>query len=214
MKYNLLLSSLLCISFRIQGMERLAALRALPVEEGGQPQTAISLPNLPSLSPNMLLKLSQKPANKAQLELPLLEAKIRYLEKKHTKDKKAFNEKHEKVLDQGMYGAGFLALSLFMDYTKKEIPLSGSFFFGEFNASPIQIFKYSLEHIFDPYEGRLQFVDWGRVVFYGATILALKNITQAGMNYYKLPAKPQEPQELIEARHQKAQLLLTLQQSE
>lgn len=211
MKYNLLLSSLLCISFRIQGMERLAALRAVPVEEGGQPQTAISLPNLPSLSPNMLLKISQSPANKAQLELPLLEAKIKYLEKRHEKSKKTFNEKRDKVMDQGMYGAGFLALSLFMDYTKKEIPLSGSFFFGEFNASHIQIFKYSLEHIFGR---RLEFVDWGRVVFYGATILALKNITQAGMNYYKLPAKPQEPQELIEARHQKAQLLLTLQQSE
>lgn len=214
MKHFYLLLFFSFISFEIHSMERLASLRALPVAEDTSSQEAIIRPNpADSTSDDLFLRLWQNPRCKAHLELPLLETKIKHLEKKHEKVKKAFNEKQDKVIDQGMYGAGFLALSLFMDYTKRDVPLGGAFFFGGY-STPLQNLNYGLKAIIRPMlETDFRFVDWGRVIFFGAAFLAVKNIAQAGINYRSLPSKPQEPQELIDAREQKAQLLLTLQQS-
>lgn len=199
MKHNFLFLILSFISFESHSMERLAPLRALPVTDDRG--SAIDLPNPPRSAPEMFIRLTQNPVSKAQLELPLIEAKIKSLEKKHEKAKKAFNGKQEKIVDHALAAAGYIG-SIYVIKHLYEYHTNGQYFY---------VSQHLLNFVSWPWlHDNLQF---GGVAIAMPAFLALKNFAQAGTDYYKLPNKPQEPQELLDARAQKAQLLLTLQQS-
>lgn len=183
-------------------MERLASLRHLPLAEDTSSQESIVRPNHTDSTPDQFLRLWQNSESKAQLELPLIETRIKYLEKRHEKAKKVFNEKREKVIDHALCVAGYIG-SIYVIQHLYTWHIRGQYF-PSITKSLLNIVTWPWLHDRLTFEG---------VAIALPSFLAFKNATQAGINYYNLPQKPQEPKDLIDARQQKTQLLLTLQQS-
>ncbi|GMU19598.1 MAG: hypothetical protein AMXMBFR12_07900 [Candidatus Babeliales bacterium] len=193
-------------------LERFAPLPALPLANEGVLISFEQLPNPIEPAPMMPLRLWQKPQDKARLELPLVEAKIRSLEKKHDKEKKAFNEKRETIVNRGMFALGCIAVCYFINKFVKDqgkslsvLNYPGDFFFRgittHFLEKPLSFFEQAVNNSIE----------------YGFVFSGLLGLKYSAHTLWQLPhlfKTPKESSELLAACQERAQLLLTLQQPE
>lgn len=208
MKVNLILLIALT-SVAAHGMQRLAQLPILPASED-ELMNFDEIPNSQLPAPIKPLKLWQSADDKARSELQLATSRVELLEEKHGKARKAYNEKKEKALDNLLYAAGYLAIPIVIDCT------DGIRYPGPW--SPI-VFGAALKDILPNLKHTLginlytnivknSHFDWQHILYYLGAGLAIKSAVQAGLEYSKLPAKPQESVYLIEARKKRDELLL------
>lgn len=209
---SLLLLLLSFFMFNSFSMQRLGRLAALPVENEGELISFDQLPNPTEPAPLMPLRLWQKPQDKARLELPLVEAKIRSLEKNYDKEKKTFNEKREKTLDHLLYAAGYAGIV----YALHKLAYENSFGL-EYDIFH-QLNKFFSGRSWMPApqsEAQLgTAISFCNLAICLPTILAAKNTVQILWKSPKLFGGPKESIQLLAARQERDQLLLTLDQAD
>jgi hypothetical protein len=169
------------------------------------------IPNSQLPAPIKPLKLWQSADDKARSELQLATSRVELLEEKHGKTRKAYNEKKEKALDNLLYAAGYLAIPVVMD----NIDARTGIFPLIFGAAPKEILgnvRYTISYCLYDNIKNYKKVDWQYLFYYSGFALAIKYAVQAGMEYRKLPVKPQESVDLIEARKKRDELLLVTHQ--
>jgi hypothetical protein len=208
---SLFLLLLSFFTFNCFSMERLSRLAALPVVNEDELISFEQLPNPSEPAPLMPLRLWQNPQNKARLELPLVEAKIKLLEKKHAKEKKAFNKKREVIADHAMYAVGYIAVA----YALHKIAYENNTGFG------LDVFHRLNKWVNGGWDlankddnRRLAVaIDFCDAAFIVPTFLAAKNSIQVLWKSPHLFGAPKESEELLAARQERNQLFLTLQQA-
>lgn len=205
MKLNLILL-LSLISVAAQGMQKLAKLPILPASED-ELMNFDEIPNSQLPAPIKPLKLWQSADEKVRSDLQLATARVELLEEKHTKAKRAYDTKKEKAVDNLMYAAGFMAIPVVMDNIDSPVGI----FPLVFGAAPKEIFgnlRYTISYcLYDTFKNHKK-LDWQYLLYYTGFALAIKSAVQAGLEYRKLPAKPQESAKLVEARKKRDELLL------
>ena len=205
MKLNLIVL-LLLTSFATHGMQKLATLPILPASED-ELMNFPEIPNSQLSAPIKPLKLWQSAEDKAHHDLQLATARVELLEQKYVKVKRAYDTKKEKALDNLVYAAGYMAIPIAMDNIDSPIGI----FPLVFGAAPREIFgnlRYTLGYsLYETFKDSKK-LDWQYLFYYAGIALAIKSAVQAGLEYRKLPTKPEEPIELIEARKKRDELLL------
>ena len=208
---SLFLLLLSFFTFNSFSMQRLAKLPILPASEATL-MNFDEIPNSQLPMPIKPLKLWQSADAKAHSELQLATARVELLEEKHTKARRAYNTKKEKALDNLVYAAGYFAIPIVIDYTDYRGPWT-PIVFGAALKDIIPNLKHTIGiNVYTNIVKNSHF-DWRHILYYLGAGLAIKSALQAGLEYRQLPAKPQESAELLAARQEKSQLLLTLQQA-